>query len=124
MGIATQTLAAGGTQTATVTVNAPDTRKKIGRIVVVQTAGSAASYTVDVSTHSAVTDLTKRVTYVTGGTAAAPVDVDNGGNGFFWYPGDDTHANALNRAACRVYVKVTPNAGADNAYSIRFYFED
>lgn len=124
MGKYDATLSAGGTQTATLSIVAPDTRKKIGRVIVSQTAGSAASFTVEVSTDSAVSSQVKRVLYATGGTSSTPVDLDNGGVGYFWYPQDDSHANALNRATCRLYVKVTPASATDNAYSIRVYFED
>lgn len=124
MGVYDTTLAAGGTQTATLSIRAPDTRKKLGRIIVDQTAGSAATFDVIVTTDSTAADETKVVFKVTGCTTSAPCDEDNAGNGFFWNAGDDSHANALNRALCRLYVKVTPASASDNAYSIRAYFED
>lgn len=116
------TLAAGGTQTATLSILAPDTRKPLGRLIVDQTAGSAASFTVEASTDSTFADETKFIVKVTGCTTAAPCDVDNGGRGFLWHAGDDSHLNALNRATCRLYVRVTPASGSDNAYSIRALF--
>lgn len=117
------TLSAGGTQTATLSIVAPDTRKPIGRLYVDQTAGSAASFTVECGTDSTFADELKLVLKVTGCTTALPCDEDNGGNGFLWNAGDDSHANALNLATCRLYVRVTPASGSDNAYAIRAMFE-
>lgn len=90
-------------------------RRKIARILVVQTAGSAASYTAEASTDSAVTDKTKRVAAFTGGASATPIDFDNSGNGYVWNKND---------ASGVVYVKVVPDAGADNDYSVLLFFED
>lgn len=96
-----------------VTLAIPDRLRgtRIHRVVVEQTAGSASSFTVDVSTDATFADLTQRVAQFTGNATVA--DYDNGGVGYAWERED---------AGGNVYVQVTPDAGSDNDYRIRLLF--
>lgn len=109
MVVLTATLAAGGTQTATIAIPSSvglGNSAPILRFLVVQTAGSATSYTATFSTDAAVSDLLKRIAALTGGAAATPIDT------LGTYPWE---------GGANVYCKVTPNAGSDNAYTIKVF---
>lgn len=92
-----------------VPVPIPGGSPPLRRVLVVQTAGSAASFTVEVSSDSLVTTRSKRVAYFTGGSAAAPVDF---AGPYYWFNVD---GNA--------YVKIVPDAGADNNYDVFLFTE-
>lgn len=97
----------GAATIITVPIPAEYRGRRIERIMIVPVAGSATSSAPVVSEDSAVSDRAKQIGDWSGCTAAAPVDDDNGGQGFGWANGEN------------IYVKPTPDAGSDNQYKIR-----
>lgn len=107
---------------ATVVVTRPYKDQRVARIVVVRTAGSCTKWDTEVSTDSAVAAAAKRVAKFTGDTPANPADYDNQGRGYAWAPADAP--NATEKSSSELYVKVTPDAGADNNFTVRLYFAE
>lgn len=95
------------TDIVTIPIPAEYRGAEILKIQVIPVSGDATSSAPVVSTDSAVTDRAQQIAAFTAATSAAPVDHDNGGEGYAW-------AHSAN-----VYVKPTPNAGTNNVYKIR-----
>jgi hypothetical protein len=86
--------------------------RRIARIVVVKTAGSGATHDVLLTSDAAAADAALAIAEWT--AEALPLDDDNHGTGFVWEYADSEGS---------VYVKLTPNAGADNNYRVRIFVE-
>lgn len=98
--------------TATVLIGPAYRQYPLRRLIVVQTSGDAASYTVECSTDPDVAALAKTVVKAEDCTATDPCDVDNHGRGYAW----DTEDSSGN-----LYVKIVPSSGSNNNYTVRLH---
>lgn len=102
-----------GPSGVTVPVTIPEgyRHRRIQRIAVDKTAGSATTYDAAASTDATFMDDTQTIISMSGGNGAS-LDYDNGGSGYEW---DHTLSNGV------VHVFILPNTGTDNDFHVRIY---